>query len=142
MLLELVILLSIANIVFTILIMKQCSGAALRTRKKAKIEEEEEEYEEEPEKTVETQGFSSVQKSKPSAKTEYTPLKTGRFAKFAEKFSSKKDKTKKHVSEMPDMNRVIEELQEEFKNQSKKEETKHKKSKNEIADRLKEIEEA
>ncbi|MBD3361588.1 hypothetical protein GF358_02220 [Candidatus Woesearchaeota archaeon] len=133
MLLELVIILSIANIVFTVLIMKQCCSTSPLIRKKAKkrIAEEEEEY---AEPTALTQ--------KQEKKSEYKPLKIDKLSEIKEKLHiKKKNKNKKHVSETPDMNRVIEELQSEFK-KGNTQEKKTKKSKNEIADRLKEIEEA
>ena len=119
MLLEVVILLSIANIVFIVLIMKLCNCGTAKSKKKA---EEEEEYED----------------LKPEPKLEPEKLKP-KF-RIAEKLHLKKKEVKrKHVSEMPDMNKVIEELQSEFKKGSKKKE-KHKKSKNDLQDRFEEIE--
>ncbi|MBN1644593.1 hypothetical protein JW851_00955 [Candidatus Woesearchaeota archaeon] len=124
MLAEIVILLAIANVIFIILIIKQLQGTGFKTAKvkKTKAEEEEEYEDDDPE---------------PEPIPEPEPEKVHKF-NIAEKLHlKKKEKTRKHVSEMPDMNRVIEELQSEFKKGSKK--TQHKR-KDEIQDRLEEIE--
>jgi membrane-associated HD superfamily phosphohydrolase len=122
MLLEIVILLSIANIVFIVLIMKLCSCDTVKS-KKAKVEEEEE-YED----------IQSEKELKPE------PEKLKPKFRIAEKLHLKKKEVKRHhVSEMPDMNKVISELQSEFRKGSKKKE-KHKKSKNDLQDRFEEIE--
>ncbi len=118
MLLELVILLSIANIVFAVLIMKKLGRMGFempKMSKKAQIKEAQPEPEPEPQ---------------PGPEKITTRIK--------EKLHlTKKTKAKKHVSEMPDMNRVISELESEFKRGRGK---KKRKKKGEIAERLEEIE--
>jgi len=125
MLLEVVILLSIANIVMMVLIMKQLGNTGFsitETTKKPQIKEK-----------------PKIDDDDPEPKPEPEKIKKSRF-NIAEKLHLKKQvKQKKHVSEMPDLERVRQELEEEFKKGSKPK-NKSKKKKNEIAERLEEIE--
>lgn len=132
MLAELAILLSIANIVLIFLIMKHLSAGFRPKKSRRKAEEEEEEYEEEqpePEPLPEPDTISK----------RTAPQKTSRFSIREKLRFGKKEKPKKHLSEMPDMNKVIEELEIEFKKGTDKKEF-SRKTKNELQARLEEIE--
>ena len=152
MLAEIVILLGLTNIVLVYLIMRKLKEIAYptSTKRRKKDDEEEEDEEEEVEKkeelkeakntkeTKETKDDSEEEeedetKEKPSKKSK---SRLGRF------FGKKEEKSKPHLSEMPDMNRVIEELQAEFaqKAAGAAAPISRKKTGNEIEERIDEIE--
>jgi len=131
MLAEIVLLLGIANIVLVYLIMRklkeELGGAPVRTSKrkqKVEVEEEEEDDDDNPDEPFDDP--VKIEETKPAPKS--------KISKF---FSKKEAKQKRSVTEMPDMNRVIEELQSEFL--SAEAPAKRKKG-NEIEERINEIE--
>jgi hypothetical protein len=129
MLAELTILLALGNVILAILIVLQLKGVkkTMPKSKKAQIQEAPEEQEPEPE-------------PEPLPEPERIIKKVSRIK---DRILKKKDtKTKKHVSEKPNMDKVMQELSAEFKQSKKEKKKKGRKGKNEIEERIEEIEES
>lgn len=151
---ELVILLGLTNIALVYLIMRKLKEIAYPTstkqRKKAEVEEEGEEEEaeskEEKEKSKEKDDVKEAKEKLTRMAEEENETKSKSSKKNKSRlggfFSKKEEKSKPHLSEMPDMNRVIEELQAEFaqKAAGAAASISRKKTGNEIEERLDEIE--
>ncbi len=152
MLAEIVILLGLANIVLVYLIMRKLKEIAYPTStKRRKQDDEEEEDEEEDAESKEDKKESKEKDEVKEAKEKLAKMneeeeqerKSSKKSKskLGGLFSKKEPKEKPHLSEMPDMNRVIEELQAEFAQKAAGAAAPiSKKTGNEIKDRLDEIE--